>query len=138
MFDPSLSRNGSVMRVHIVKYNLKSVVAKIARFKFEEVPRVETETAIYQIIDGHDIGPSFLGHLIERIEGRPGGIADLGACQAVVERLHSLGVVHRDLNRYNFVISPSGVILIDFENAMKSGDKEAMQKEFVQLAEQLF
>jgi predicted Ser/Thr protein kinase len=134
------------MRVHIVKYNLKSVDAKIARFEFE-VPRVETETAIYQVIDGQGIGPSFLGHLIEhgrvmgflveRIEGRPGGIADLGACQAVVERLHSLGVVHRDLNRYNFVISPSGVTLIDFENAMKSGDKEAMQKEFVQLAEQL-
>jgi predicted Ser/Thr protein kinase len=132
------------IRVHIVKYNSKSVVAKIARFEFE-VPQVETETVIYQVINGHGIGPSFLGHLVEhdrvmgflveKIEGRPGRIADLGACQAAVERLHSLGVVHGDLNRYNFVISPSGVTLIDFENARKSGDKEAMQKEFMQLAE---
>ncbi|KIM84725.1 hypothetical protein PILCRDRAFT_6332 [Piloderma croceum F 1598] len=53
------------------------------------------------------------------------------------KHLHSLGVVHGDLNRYNFVISPSGVTLVDFKNAMKSGDEEAMQKEFMQLAEQL-
>jgi len=134
------------MRVDVVKYQSKSVVAKIARFEFE-VPRVETETAVYQVIDGHGIGPAFLGHLIEhnrvigflieRMEGRRAGMADIKACQAVVERLHSLGIVHGDLNRHNFVVSPSGVTLIDFENATKNGTKEAMQTEFFQLAEQL-
>jgi tRNA A-37 threonylcarbamoyl transferase component Bud32 len=75
--------------------------------------------------------------LIERIDGHRGGIADLGACQAAVEHLHSLGIVHGDLNRHNFIVSPSGVILIDFENGRKSGTKEAMQNKFSQLAEQL-
>jgi tRNA A-37 threonylcarbamoyl transferase component Bud32 len=77
------------------------------------------------------------GHLIERMDGHYGGIADLGTCQAAVKRLHSLGIVHGDLNRYNFIVSPSGATLIDFENARKNGSKEVMQKEFTQLAEQL-
>jgi predicted Ser/Thr protein kinase len=133
-------------RVHVVNYNSKSVVAKIARFEFE-VPLVETETAVYQVIDGHGIGPVFLGHLIEhnrvmgflieRMEGHHAGIPDLGACQAAVERLHSLRIIHGDLNRHNFIVSPSGATLIDFENARKDGSKEEMQKEFSQLAEQL-
>jgi predicted Ser/Thr protein kinase len=134
------------MRVDVVKYHSKSVVAKIARFEFE-IPQVETETAIYQAIDGHGIGPTFLGHLIEhdrvigflieKLDGHYAGIADLGACQAAVERLHSSGVVHGDLNRYNFVVSHAGATLIDFENAKMNGSQDAMQKEFAQLAEQL-
>ena len=39
---------------------------KIALFEFE-VPWMETETAIYQAIDGHGIGPAFLGHLVEHM-----------------------------------------------------------------------
>jgi predicted Ser/Thr protein kinase len=135
------------MRVHVVKYGSTLAIAKIARFEFE-VPQAETETALYQAIDGHGIGPAFLGHLIEhdriigflieRIEGRHGDISDLGACQSVVKRLHSLGIVHGDLNKYNFIVGPSGkTTLIDFENARKGGSKEAMQKEYAHLTEQL-
>jgi tRNA A-37 threonylcarbamoyl transferase component Bud32 len=134
------------MRVYVVKYNSKSVVAKIARFEFE-VPRVETEIMVYQVIDGHGIGPAFLRHLIEhdriigflleRVEGRCGAIGDLVACQGVIERLHSFGIVHGDLNRHNFILSASGATLIDFENSTQNRSREAIQKELDQLTEQL-
>lgn len=135
------------MRVRVVKHNSKSVIAKIARFEFE-VPRVETETAIYQAIDGQGIGPAFLGHLvehgrvmgflIEKIDGGHGEIGDLAACQSIVKHLHSLGIVHGDLNKYNFIVGPTRTtLIIDFENAIKNGSKEAMQKEFAYLTEQL-
>jgi len=78
-----------------------------------------------------------MGFLIERIEDRHGNIGDLGSCQSIVKRLHSLGIVHGDLNRHNFIIGPSRTTLIDFENARKDGSKEAMQEEFARLAEQL-
>ena len=133
-------------RVRVVKYNSKSVIAKIARFEFE-IPWVETETAIYQAIDGHGIGPAFLGHLvehgrvmgflIEKIDGVHGEIGDLEACQSIVKRLHSLGIVHGDLNKYNFIVGPTRTTLVDFEDAIKNGSKEAMQKEFAGLTEQL-
>jgi len=134
------------VRVNVVKYKSKSVIAKIARFEFE-VPQAETETALYQAIDGYGIGPVFLGHLIEhgrvigflieRIEGRHGDIDGLEACQSIVKRLHSLGIVHGDLNKYNFIVGPSRTTLIDFENARKNGSEEAMQDEFARLTEQL-
>lgn len=133
-------------RVRVVKYNSKSVISKIARFEFE-IPRIETETAIYQAIDGHGIGPAFLGHLvehgrvmgflIEKIDGVNGEIGDLEACEFIVKRLHSLGIVHGDLNKYNFIVGHTRTTLIDFENAIKNGSKDAMQKEFVCLTEQL-
>ena len=133
-------------RVRVVKYNSKSVIFKIARFEFE-VPSMETETAIYQAINDHGIGPAFLGHLvehgrvmgflIEKIDGRNGEIGNLEACESIVKRLHSLGIVHGDLNKYNFIIGPTRTTLIDFENAMENGSEEAMQKELTRLTEQL-
>ena len=133
-------------RVRVVMDGSKPAVAKIARFEFE-IPLVEKETAIYQAIKDHGIGPTFLGHLvehgrvmgflIEKVEGPYAHIGDLEACQAVTKRLHSLGIVHGDLNRHNFIISPVGATLIDFENATQNGSKEAMEKEYKELAEQL-
>ena len=100
-----------------------------------------------EAIDGQGIGPAFLGHLvehgrvmgflIEKIDGVHGKIGDLEACQTIVKRLHSLGIVHGDLNKYNFIIGPTRTTLIDFEDAIKNGSKEAMQKEFARLTEQL-
>jgi predicted Ser/Thr protein kinase len=133
-------------RVHVVAWGSKQAVAKIARFEFE-ITLMEKETAIYEAIDGHGIGPAFLGHLIEhgrvmgflieKVEGRHGHIGDLEASQKVTKRLHSLGIVHGDLNRYNFIVSAAGVTLIDFENATRNGSREAMEMEYKQIAEQL-
>jgi predicted Ser/Thr protein kinase len=133
-------------RVAVVKYGSKSVVAKIARFDFE-IPLVERETAIYQAIEGHGIGPAFLGHLsehgrimgflIEKAEGRRGEGGDLKACQEVVKRLHSLGIVHGDLNRHNFIVSTSGITLVDFENATPGGSEEEKEKEYMNLVKEL-
>ncbi|KFY30871.1 hypothetical protein V494_08038 [Pseudogymnoascus sp. VKM F-4513 (FW-928)] len=128
---------------------LKSnVVAKYARFGWE-VGYYVAETQAYSWIEGHDIGPEFLGYLteddgrvmgflIEHVEGRHAGIEDLDACEAVVRRLHGLGIVHGDLNRYNFLISEEGgAVLIDFETAKRSGDTEAMEGEVKGLREKL-
>ncbi|KAF8529940.1 alpha-galactosidase A [Gautieria morchelliformis] len=122
------------------------LIAKIARFEFE-IPSVQNETVAYKAIDGHGIGPAFLGHLtehgrimgflIEKIEGRRASIVDLEACQKVVRRLHSLNIVHGDLNRHNFIVSSAGVTLIDFEGATLNGCKEAMEKEIRELAAHL-
>ena len=133
-------------RVRAVTWGSKQAVAKIARFEFE-IPLMEKETAIYKAIDGHGIGPAFLGHLIEhgrvmgflieKVEGRHGHIGDLEAAQEVTKRLHSLGIVHGDLNRYNFIVSAAGITLIDFEDATQNGSQEAMEMGYKQIAEQL-
>lgn len=122
------------------------VIAKFARFDCEVMYYV-AETRAYSWIEGHNIGPRFLGYLteegraigflLERVEGWHPSISDLPACEAVVKRLHRLGILHGDLNRYNFLVSEKGATLIDFESAQRPEDRGAMKREMEGLREQL-
>lgn len=80
-----------------------------------------------------------IGFLTEKVEGDSAGIEDLASCQALVRRLHALGLVHGDVNRYNFVVDrrPGGVILlVDFEHA-DGYDEEEGRKELESLESEL-
>lgn len=119
-------------------------VAKFARFDWE-IQYIDNETTAYQWIDGHDIGPRFLGHLTEdgRVIGflmqritnaRHAGTQDLEPCRQVLSRLHCLGVRHGDTNRYNFLIRRSKAVLIDFDTARKCDNRDMLVKEFEDLS----
>ncbi|ESZ89743.1 alpha-galactosidase A precursor [Sclerotinia borealis F-4128] len=122
------------------------IIAKFARFEWE-IGYYIAETQVYSWINGCGIGPEFLGYLteegrvigflIENVEGRHATISDLPACKAAVERLHDLGIIHGDLNKYNFLISEGRAVLIDFETAQRSEDSEAIEKEMEGLELQL-
>lgn len=124
----------------------KPIIAKFARFHWE-IWYYVAETLAYSWIDSHNIGPEFLGYLtedgrvigflIEYIEGRHATISDLPACNAIVQELHGLGILHGDLNKHNFLVSERGVLMVDFETAKKSEDSEAMEKELMGLEGQL-
>lgn len=135
-------------QVSEVAYGSGTAVSKIARFHWE-IGYLERETHIYSLIDGHGIGPRFLGHvtdgmqgrviglLIEKLEGRHAGIGDIVACQEVLKKLHSLGMTHGDVNRYNFLVTATGARLIDFEDTKPGANAEEMEKELNSLEEQL-
>jgi predicted Ser/Thr protein kinase len=115
-----------------------TIIAKIARFEWE-IPRVEQETRAYQLLEGSGLAPRFLGHvhengrimgfLLEKIEGRPASFEDLGICEAALERIHELGLLHGDVNRYNFLVTEEGVKLLDFECLQEDASPERMRKE---------
>ncbi|KAH6958157.1 hypothetical protein FAVG1_04120 [Fusarium avenaceum] len=128
-------------------YGQNTVVAKIARFPWE-IQYIEAETRIYQRLQSSTVSPSFLAHiheedrvigfLLEKVEGRRAGIADLEICQRALQRLHDLGILHGDVNRHNFIIPPGHeAVLIDFEKSMINADAESLKKEMSSLAEQL-
>lgn len=119
------------------------VVAKFARFDWE-IQYIENETTAYQWIDGHNIGPRFLGHLtkdarvigflMERItNARHADPQDLEPCQQTLSRLHCLGIRHGDINRFNFLVRSSGAVLIDFDSARKCDDQDALLEELERL-----
>jgi predicted Ser/Thr protein kinase len=124
----------------------KPIIAKFARFPWE-IGYYIAETQVYSWINGQNIGPEFLGYLtengrvigflIEYVEGHHATISDLPACKVAVGRLHGLDILHGDLNKYNFLISERGAVLIDFETAKRSEDIEAMEKEVEELEGQL-
>lgn len=123
------------------------VVAKFARFA-PEIPWVEAETRAYRWIDGHNIGPKFLGHISEngRIIGfivefvdnvEHAEIGDLPLCQVALGRLHQLGIKHGDNNKYNMLVHDGRVTLIDFDFAQKTDDPEDLKDEMDSLSAKL-
>jgi predicted Ser/Thr protein kinase len=115
-----------------------TMIAKIARFEWE-IPRIERETRAYQLLEGSGLTPRFLGHIhengrimgfiLEKIEGRPASIQDLNICETALEKLHELGFLHGDANRYNFLVTKEGVKLLDFERLQEDASLESMRKE---------
>lgn len=123
------------------------VIAKFARFEWE-IGQVDAESKAYQWLEGTNIGPKFMGHiveegrviglLIEQIENaRHADVADLSACEEALKKLHRLGILHGDVNKHNFLINGDGVTLIDFDCARKTEDAKAFEIEMESLAVQL-
>ncbi|KAG6848764.1 hypothetical protein H0H93_014289 [Arthromyces matolae] len=115
----------------------KPVLIKMADWPWE-IDAIENETTVYKSISDSDIGPKFLGHLIEGLEGRAVGIilewvegasiagpGDLESCRKALQRLHELGMKHGDTNKHNFLVREGrDVVLIDFEAAKKCSPQE--------------
>ena len=132
-----------------VEYNNNMAIAKFARFEYE-IQFVQQETRIYEIIDGHDIGPRFLGHLTEenRVVGmlleyiydaRNATVDDLEGCARVLQRLHQLRICHNDINLYNFLVRQSShtVLMCDFETCEIDAGDEKLFTEQSQLTKSL-
>lgn len=124
-----------------------TIIVNFARFPWE-IAQLNAETAAYGWIDGHHIGPAFLGHLteegrvigflIERVaEGRHAMPADLAACQKVLAKLHSLGIKHGDINRHNSLLCGGNAVLIDFDAAQKSHDHGMLDDELQRVEQEL-
>ncbi|EFE44234.1 hypothetical protein TRV_01010 [Trichophyton verrucosum HKI 0517] len=124
-----------------------TAILKIARFEWE-IPRIVQETRAYKLLEESGLAPRFLGHvhehgrvigiLVEKIEGREASIGDLPVCKDVVQQFHKLGLLHGDVNKYNFIIGSGTAKLIDFENSRAHlDDCSAMQSELDSLETQL-
>ena len=127
-------------------HELGEIIAKFAVMEWE-VQYHQAETEAYHWIEGHDIGPCFLGHLtedgrvigflLEKLDGLHASIGDLTRCQEAVRKLHSLGIRHGDLNCDNFIVRQDRVTLIDFESATKCHDEAEMAVELEELNKEL-
>ncbi|KAK4498935.1 hypothetical protein PRZ48_009445 [Zasmidium cellare] len=125
----------------------EAVIAKFARFSWE-IDNIDKECVAYHWINNSDIGPKFLGNIveedrvigfvIERIaDARPAETGDYGVCKRLLLRLHSKGIIHGDINKHNFLVSGTRTVLIDFDCARRTADKKAMKAEMTSLKDQL-
>ncbi|KAF2770823.1 alpha-galactosidase A precursor, partial [Teratosphaeria nubilosa] len=122
-------------------------VVKFAIFDWE-IDAIDHETTAYKLIDGQDIGPAFRGHVTEHgrvigflmdkvVNARRGGPEDLEVCQAVLARLHALGLKHGDVNRHNFLIHDGRATMIAFEGTRRCEDPAELSEEMSSMAQQL-
>lgn len=127
-----------------------TVIAKIARFAWE-IPRIEQETRTYELLHSKkatDLAPRFLGHLhergrvmgflLEKVQGHDSAsINDLRECELTLKRFHALGLLHGDVNRYNFLVGNRSVKLIDFERSQEGAAEDVKAAELRSLRAQL-
>ncbi|KAI1271329.1 alpha-galactosidase A [Xylaria sp. FL0933] len=78
-----------------------------------------------------------VGFLLEKIEGRSASSQDLSVCETALRKLYELGLVHGDVNRYNFLVTEEGVKLLDFERLRENASPESMSKELESLRAEL-
>jgi RIO-like serine/threonine protein kinase len=59
-----------------------------------------------------------IGMLIKKLEDRIARIKDISAYKAIIRQLYTLGIIHRDLNKHNFIINKQSEIVcfINFKN----------------------
>ncbi|KAJ4422854.1 hypothetical protein N0V82_002510 [Gnomoniopsis sp. IMI 355080] len=145
-------------RTSLVEFEGEEVVCKLAPFPWE-MRYLQRETEAYKWIaesdsqdspgasvDSHrkttnqPIAPRFLGHLtengrvigflMEKIKGTYANLSDLPQCAAALRTLHSMGLVHGDVNKHNFVVDREmgEVRLIDFESADLFSEEEAQRE----------
>lgn len=60
-----------------------------------------------------------IGILLEQLDGEFASAGDLPGCKKALRRLHEIGLIHGDVNRYNFVVDKQTrqVKMVDFEHA---------------------
>ena len=85
-----------------------------------------------------EVEDRIIGFLLEDIQGRYPDINDLDLCQAIVQQLHEIVIVHGDLNKYNFLITGKTARVIDFGvSTCISDDGQVADNEMQQLATKL-
>ncbi|KAF2091505.1 hypothetical protein K490DRAFT_52709 [Saccharata proteae CBS 121410] len=132
-------------------------IAKFAPMPWHTV-LLTLETRNYHILHKHNInfphdrpiGPAFLGHILEHgraigfllehvADARPATIADLDICREELGRLHALGYIHADVNRYNFLVARGSkkATLMDFASMRSAEGAEHYKNELEQLKMEL-
>ncbi|EHK23712.1 uncharacterized protein TRIVIDRAFT_63870 [Trichoderma virens Gv29-8] len=135
--------------IYVVTHPLfdQALFIKLAQFPWK-IPFFEAETTAYEWIVNQGVGPKFIAHLteagrvigfvLEYIEGaRSADVGDLVACQDSLAQLHSLGIKHGDINKYNFLIRDGKAVLVDFESAQKCSEKKELEAEYEQIGQSL-
>lgn len=127
-----------------VQYHGRPAITKIACFDWD-IERINNETWAYSVIAKHQqshpndprVAPTFLAHLtengrvvgllLEKLEGSYASIKDQAECEEALRRLHDMGLIHGDVNRFNFMVDGTNgrVRMVDFEHASEFDEEQA-------------
>ncbi|KAI1919881.1 hypothetical protein LOZ65_004273 [Ophidiomyces ophidiicola] len=104
-------------------------IMKIAKFK-HELSYLHQEISVYLKLSDFAQAPKFVGNP---------DINDFESCKKTVDLLHAHGIIHGDLNRYNFLNNTQGAQIFDFENSVLKEDADpTVAEEEIQSLEAMF
>ncbi|KAI7266472.1 hypothetical protein KC345_g8180 [Hortaea werneckii] len=142
-------------RVHEVPFENSTATVKYAPFDWE-IRRLQRETWAYGWLEEHRKRhsdctlpvPKVLAHvteegrviglLLQKMEGEFAGPEDHDVCKKAILEMHAAGLIHGDVNRYNFLVDreQDRAVLLDLEHA-EEFDEVSAQREIGSLAAEL-
>ena len=80
-----------------------------------------------------------MGVLLKYVNARPGCVLDLDRCLEVLRKLHGLGILLNNTNRFNILVADDAhrVYICDFANAELDANAERLRSEEEGLKESL-
>jgi len=142
-------RHGFKNRVSLVQLDTQRQILKICPFKYQ-LRYFTKEIKTYNTLSerGCSLTPRLSAYVFERTEeqiigficeefhGRFAGPSDYSECKRSLLQLHSYGVVHGDLNKFNIIITASGARFFDLEKSVLDTDEEISKDEFSRLQQE--
>lgn len=140
-------QDGRLEVVHHPALGTKPVLVKRTTVP-EYIESISRETEFYRLLDGLDVTPLFLGHVMEagvitgflaeyveqqqqtreeRLRLRASGTE---ACLSALRRMHGRGVAHGDAHGGNCLVRGDGsAVLVDFELAQENSPGEEFERD---------
>jgi hypothetical protein len=136
-------------RVSLVQLNNQRQILKICPFKFD-LPYFTREMETYNTLykRGCSLIPRLsayaferseeqvIGFICEELQGRFATPSDYGNCRHSLVELHSYGVVHGDLNKFNIIVTVDGPRFFDLEKSVLVTDTQVSKDEFLRLQQE--
>lgn len=141
--------HGFKNRVFLVHLNSKRQILKICPLA-SELPYFTQEVRAYKILAerGCSLVPrlsayvfergeeQIVGFICEELDGRVAGPGDYSACKRSLAQLHTYGIVHGDINKFNIMITADGPRFFDLENAVLYTDEKISRDHFLRLQQE--
>lgn len=136
-------------RVFLVHFNMERQVLKICPFQ-SELPYFTQEMKVYKTLSerGCDLIPrlsayvyerseeQIIGFVCEELHGRVAELDDHDECKRSLAKLHTYGIIHGDLNKFNIMITKDGARFFDLEKSILDTDGEISQEDFSRLQQE--
>jgi len=136
-------RHGFKNRVSLIQLDIQRQILKICPFKYQ-LQYFTQEIKAYNTLSarGCSLIPrlsayiferseeQIIGFICEEFQGRFARPSDYSDCRNSLLQLHSYGVVHGDLNKFNIIITADGPRFFDLEKSVLDTDEEISNDEF--------
>ncbi|KAF1985985.1 hypothetical protein K402DRAFT_333479, partial [Aulographum hederae CBS 113979] len=77
-----------------------------------------------------------IGFICDGFEGLYPELDDYEACKRGLQQFHSYGIVHGDVNKFNFIVTAEGIRLFDLETSTLDIDEGVSEQDFKRLQEE--
>ncbi|ELR06577.1 hypothetical protein VC83_06263 [Pseudogymnoascus destructans] len=77
-----------------------------------------------------------IGFICEELQGRIARPSDYSECKRSLEQLHTYGIVHSDLNKFNIMITAEAPRFFDLEKSVLDTDNDISKDDFSHLQQE--